>query len=109
MALVYAGAMTHLLVNLHLQDNWTSITDAQQAAATRALFDLLQPSPDADKQAVLDQLGAPWRGLWEGWAEGAGGAGWEAANQEQEQQRRDAFIRCGWLLDWLHVVVHHAA
>jgi hypothetical protein len=75
------------------QDNWTSITDAQQAAATRALFDLLQPSPDADKQAVLEQLGAPWRGLWEAWAEGAGGAGWEAANQEQEQQRRDAFIR----------------
>ena len=77
------------------QDNWESISDAQQAAASRALFDLLKGLPK-DQEQHLEQLGAPWRDLWYGWQqqqEQQLGVGWEEEQLAAQQQEKEAFVK----------------
>ncbi len=73
---------------LVLQDGWASIQDAQNAAATRALFDLLPEQP------LYHSMARPFRELWLGWyqqkEEGAG-----VSAEAEQQQEREEFVRWG--------------
>jgi len=73
------------------QDRWTSIQDAQNAAAARALFDLLRDDSPGFALAS-EQLPDEFAALWARWA-GEGGAGRGGRAAEEDAKARDEFLR----------------
>jgi hypothetical protein len=94
------------------EDGWSSVQDAQNAAAARALFALHKQAVAAaatgkgssssqlmQMQLVYQQLEQQWAGLWDAWwgLEVSGGQGSGAGVEEvfaaEQEQQRDDFLR----------------
>lgn len=75
-----------------LQDQWSNVQDAQNAAATRALFDLRSltgAGPSLDQ--VYHVLPSPYRELWRKWYAESATAGQEEV--DKQQQEKEDFVR----------------